>query len=284
LQTLLTQRGYRVATHVCRGEYNQPAADLHAAVMSNLRLQSPQGIICSTADLAADSKDALRELQLYCEGGGFAVTYDAPTSLDIGCDQVLFDREHNTYTATRHLLELGHRQIVFYGGWDTPAPQRLQGYVRALSEFGLSAQSDWILPGHEISAQSPHLAAPNFNEESGARLAEMFLALQPRPTAACITNDAVAVAFITGLLRRGVRVPEEVSVIGQDNLPVGEYSSFVPLTTVSQPAKEITEHVVELMMQRIHGEISGPPRHITLTGDLVLRNSTAPPSSRNSAA
>lgn len=269
LQKLLAERGYRAPIHVCGGGLSVPDAQFQAEAMNNLRLQRPLAIICNTLGLHSE---ALQELRHYIAEGGVAVCYDVP--VDVECDQILFDREHNTHAATRHLLELGHRRIAFHGGWETPNPLRLAGYRRALDEFGVEMQPEWLLRGEHTSGR--HEEQGGYDEENGARLVDLFLGLSSRPTAACITDDAVAAAFVAELGRRRVRVPDDVSVIGQDDLPLAAYLSAVPLSTVSQPVEAIADQVVHMLAERLAGHAPAAGRRKTLYGELIRRQSTAP--------
>lgn len=266
VQQLLAEHGYRAPVHICGGELIEGGETIQREALSDLRSQRPAGIICNTLSL---HPSALQELRHYQEEGGAVVCYDWP--VDLPCDQVVFDREHNCYLSTRHLLQLGHRRIMFHGGWARTDPPRLAGYRRALAEYGLKPEPELIF--HGVAAGVPHQFQGGFIEEMGSAFVDQFLAMKPRPTAACILNDSAAGAFLTGLLRRGIRVPEEVSVVGHDNLPSANYLSLVPLTTVSQPLEAIADHAVRLLRERIEGDYTGPARTVSLTGELIVRAS-----------
>lgn len=265
LQNLLAQRGYRAPIHVCGESLGGDDANFQVEAMSDLCAQSPLGIICNTGLLHCG---VLRELERFRAKGGLVVCYDTP--VEVECDQVLFDRQHNAYQAARHLLELGHRHIAFYGGWEKPNPQRRAGFEQAHREFGVALRPQWLLRGGGRPEDKG-----GFSEETGADLADVFLALLPRPTAICLSDDAVAAAFIAELLRRGVRVPHDISVVGADDLPLATYISAVPLTTVSQPVVRIAQTIVQLLCERAKGESTGAPRQIVLHGELIRRQSTA---------
>jgi LacI family purine nucleotide synthesis repressor len=117
-------------------------------------------------------------------------------------------------------------------------------------------------------------------EHGGAEMAKRFLAMKERPTALTIVNDYVALAFMVEVMRAGVRIPEELSVVGHDNQPIAAYCP-VPLTSMTQPTQKIAQTVVELLMQRLEEDTEDAfdggafaPREQIITGDLVLRNST----------
>lgn len=144
LQNLLVQRGYRAPIHVCRSSLTAEGRDFHVEEMRNLCAQSPRAIICNTSLL---DPRVLRELERFRDQGGLVVCYDLPAAVE--CDQVLFDREHNAYLAARHLLELGHRDIAFYGGWNVANPQRRAGSERAVDEFQVNPRPEWANWKHD---------------------------------------------------------------------------------------------------------------------------------------
>ncbi len=139
---------------------------------------------------------------------------------------------------------------------------RKQGVRRALAEFRLKLRPEWVLRS-------------GMYEEGGARLAENYLALRRRPTALCIVNDVTAAFFVQQLMRRGLRVPDDVSVVGQDDTPAAAHC-FVPLSTVAQPVNEVAEGVCELLKQRLDGSHE-PPQKLVVRGRLVQRESVAAP-------
>lgn len=264
LQRLLSEQGYIAPIYAYGISVDEEVVD-HELLLRNLRRQRPRAIVCSTWGL---HDKTLNELRYFQEEGGTLVCYDAP--IDLACDAVLFDREHNTYLAARHLLELGHRRLGFYGNSRRPLPgkrrypDRFVGFKKALREFGLEVTPEWMFTGDDCEA-------------AGARLAEQYLSLPEQPTGMCIVNDHIAAAFITQMYRHGLRVPEDVSVVGHDNTPVACFGSIVPITTVSQPVETIAENVVRLLSTRMADTAPCAPRTVHVQGELILRESTAPP-------
>jgi DNA-binding LacI/PurR family transcriptional regulator len=105
-------------------------------------------------------------------------------------------------------------------------------------------------------------------------LAEAFLTWPEKPTALCIVNDVSASTFVTVLARSGLKVPDDVSVVGFDDAPAARYA-LVPLTTVSYPLEAIGRHVVEFTQSRLKG-YKGPPRKVVMQSELITRCSSAP--------
>ncbi len=139
---------------------------------------------------------------------------------------------------------------------------RLQGFQRALAEFGLPLHDDWVF-------HNP------IYEKGGAQMARRFLQARKRPTGLCIVNDYVALSFMVEVMRAGVQVPDDVSIIGHDDQPVAPYCP-VPLTSVSQPVDEIVGTVVEMLNERIAGSAVAP-RTVVIQGQLVERQSVSAP-------
>jgi DNA-binding LacI/PurR family transcriptional regulator len=258
IRRLLTQRSFDVSIH-SSSYLHTDKAQMAVREMRLLCHQRPRAIICNTSDL---STDVLEVLSNYLAGGGIVVCYDRV--VDIDCDQIVFDREDNTYRAAKHLLELGHRELgLFEVGSQKLYPVRLQGFTRALAEFALTPREEWFLG----------IGGTEEFEDRGAQMAAHFLSLSQKPTAVCIVNDYAAVGFIAELQRAGLRVPQDVSVVGHDDRPIARYCS-VPLTSVSHPVEEIAQSVVDLLMERLDGGSQTPARTKTIQSELVVREST----------
>ena len=244
------------------------------AVVNKVRRQRPVAIICGSPLVPK----AVDELRLFIQEGGVVVNYGA--KIDLECDQVLFDPLHRAYLATRHLLELGHRELGFcvhgkiqpdwveLAGFARPLEEysvpiwtELAGFARALEEYSVPLQEEWIFGGGNY-------------EEGGARLAEAFLSWPKKPTGMCIVNDFSAATFVMVLSRNGLTVPDDVSVVGFDDARAARYA-LVPLTSMSYPLEPISRQVAEFTQSRLQG-YDGPPRTETMPSELIVRSSTAP--------
>jgi len=137
------------------------------------------------------------------------------------------DNEYGAHMAARHLIELGHQRIAFVTGPDSSsdANERLAGYRRALHEAGLDADPALIVAG-------------DFHEASGLLAIERLFERRVPFTAVFAANDLSAYGVRLGLYRRGIRVPEDMSLIGFDDLPGSAYTA-PPLSTVRQPLYEL---------------------------------------------
>jgi LacI family transcriptional regulator len=193
-----------------------------------------------------------------------------------GFPVVLLDRDHPTLPcitiddveggrlAAELLLELGHRRIAFLGdeeanlfGFDSSAHRRA-GFEAALDAAGVQPPLDWVV-------RRPHC-------RDAARVAAAeLLARKPRPTAVFAASDVQAIGVLEAAQAAGVPVPEELSVIGFDNV---EAAGYTGLTTVAQPLEEIGRLGADLLLRAVSGE-EVPSRRMPL--EIVTRGSTAPP-------
>jgi DNA-binding LacI/PurR family transcriptional regulator len=263
IRRLLMQQGYDVPIHSCNYQHEGDTQNT-VREMRLLCQQRPRAIICNTTDLPAEVYSALEG---YRAQGGVLVCYDRPVSVD--CDQVVFDREDNTYQAVQHLLELGHRDIGFFEvSCVRPTAARVRGMARALAKFGLEPRPEWLYG----------CACYSEFEDDGVKMADYFLDLPHKPTAVCIVNDYAALAFISEVQRAGFRVPDDISVVGHDDRPIARYCN-VPLTSVSHPINTIARCVVDLLLERLNGDCEASFRQHTVRGELVVRQSTCPLSS-----
>lgn len=257
IQERLKSNGYRLPVH-CAGLRNSTDEDNQAEIVAALRRQKPRALVTATGGL---HRKALDELRRYQDEGGILVAYDHAT--DLHCDQTIFDREDNTYRATRHLLELGHRAVgigFHFNLWK--GDSRYLGYQRALGEFGLEPRAEWELEGQQ----------PEDYAAAGVIMAHRFLALRERPSAMAVINDYAAMAFLSELRRAGIECPRDLSVVGHDDHPLSRHN-YVPLSTVTHPTEEIAQTTVDFLLSRLRGEATGEPRRAVLQGELIARQS-----------
>jgi DNA-binding LacI/PurR family transcriptional regulator len=167
-----------------------------------------------------------------------------------------------SYNVTQHLLRLGHRKIAYLTGppaapW---AHERFEGYRRALREAGIEVDDKLVFQaGNTI--------------EEGTKASLQFLNENCRATAIQAVSDQVAIGCAQTLISQGLRIPEDISLVGFGNVLAAEYFR-VPLTTVRQPKFRLGVAAVDAMMCLLRGEKIQPKR---LTAELIERKSTAPP-------
>ncbi|MFC4122849.1 LacI family DNA-binding transcriptional regulator [Nonomuraea zeae] len=166
--------------------------------------------------------------------------------------------------ATRHLLGLGHRRIAVITGPDyaLASRARLDGFRTALDMAGVAAD--------------PELAGRgDFLIEGGLAQARRLLRLPDPPTAIFATNDGQAIGVYHAAHELGVRIPDELSVIGFDDLPSVRWA-IPPLTTIRQPLAEMAAVAATMLVKLANGEPL-PQSRVELATELVIRKSTAPP-------
>ncbi|RME49761.1 MAG: LacI family transcriptional regulator [Caldilineae bacterium] len=171
------------------------------------------------------------------------------------------DRE-GARQATHHLLEKGHRRIGIINGPPTGAVQameeRLGGHQQALQEAGLSFDPALMVYG-------------DYTRPSGQRATEQLLALPDPPTAIFAFNDRMAIGAIWAIWAAGLRVPQDIAVVGFDDIPpAADFSP--PLTTVRQPSKQIGAIATRLLFDVIEGH-SPSENEVVLPAQLIVRES-----------
>jgi len=166
------------------------------------------------------------------------------------------------YDATRYLIDLGHRRIGFIAGLpDLSSPsERLNGYRDALSDAHLPYDAALVAEG-------------DFRQESGRETTRQILAAHP--TAIFATNDLMAVGALAYLRETGIRVPEDISLIGFDDIPQASIT-HPKLTSVRQPLDQMGRVAVTLLLEQIE-HVERPARRITLATQFVIRDSCQPP-------
>jgi DNA-binding LacI/PurR family transcriptional regulator len=186
-----------------------------------------------------------------------------------GVPVVDVDNRQGGYDATRHLLQEGHRQIatvVGPAGWPSAAA-RLEGYRQALREAAL--------------AEDPELVehASDWGLESGQAAAAVLLERGPAFTAVFAQSDLIALGAIRGLREAGLRIPDDVSVVGYDDLPVAAYVEPA-LTTVHQPMGEVGARAAGIVLDQIAGGDAPAAETHLLPTALVVRESVRPRADR----
>ena len=187
-----------------------------------------------------------------------------------GCNlpTVIIDNEKAAFSATKHLLDLGHSRIAHIAG---PASNilttdRVAGYRRALSSSGIEANPSLIYSG-------------DFSIESGISAARALLKdIKNRPTAFFCASDGMAIGVIVAAKELGLRVPHDVSVVGFDDIHLAA-NYDPPLTTVRQPRRRLGEQAISLLLARLDktGTIPEPAENpVIVPTELIIRQSTGP--------
>jgi DNA-binding LacI/PurR family transcriptional regulator len=222
------------------------------------------GIIVATMETKAGD-DALRR----CIKRGVPIVTVGRALSHLPADRVTCDDWRGGYEAVEHLISLGHKRIAFIGSslLNAGRLRRFQGFVDALRESGLSV-------AEELVAGPKTDSGPAYSTyETGYQGMQRLLALTNRPSAAFARNDYTAFGAISAARDQGLSVPDDIAVVGFDNVPLGAYST-PPLTTIEQPTPELGRKAVSMLLERLNGQVSGEGREICFPCRLIVREST----------
>jgi LacI family transcriptional regulator len=191
--------------------------------------------------------------------GDFLAAQEHPANWDY----VGGDNRAGAQAAVEHLISLGHRRIAFIQGPSgTPTgTMRLAGFRRAFELAGLPVDEDLLVPG-------------DYTRNAGKVGMTTLLELERPPTAVFCANDLIALGALEAAQQRGCRIPDDVSVVGFDDIDEAERAS-PPLTTIRQPPRRLGVAAAEALIERLEGRAE--PRRIGLEFSLVVRETTAPP-------
>jgi DNA-binding LacI/PurR family transcriptional regulator len=175
-------------------------------------------------------------------------------------DHVTTDNFNGAYKLTRYLVSKGHAKIAFvYSSIFSTEQLRFEGYKKALEEIGLRVDSS-IVVGH---------AGP-FSDDQFLKYARALLKQRKKMTAVFAAHDRIALAFYTAAKELGLSIPEDLSLVGYDDLNF----HGVPLTTMHQPIYEMGVESMKLISAKVRGS-ADPPKSIVLESHLVERGSVA---------
>jgi DNA-binding LacI/PurR family transcriptional regulator len=223
-----------------------------AAVAALLEYRVDGIILVSPRMRAADIAAAAAEAPLVMVGR---------QARGVNADFVLIDEGHGTELVLSHLVGLGHERVAHVdGGNGAGGPQRRGAYVRGMKRRRL---------GRFIQ-----VIGGDFTEEAGVMAAERLVEQEELPTAIFAANDMIAAGLLGGFDRAGVDIPEQISIVGYDNISIA-HLAHVSLTTVDQPRLEMGRLALELLLDRIDNHRPSVVRLIEPS--LVVRSTTAPP-------
>lgn len=225
--------------------------------LDNLRARATDAVILVLTDLDSELGAELARLDVP------AVAIDPAGVPPLDLPTIGVTNWSGAVAATEHLVELGHRRIAHISGrpglWCTRG--RIDGYRAGLTSAGLEPVPELVVEG-------------DFGYESGYRAGVRLLALAEPPTAVFAANDQMAMGVYEAVRQSGRRVPDDVSVVGFDDLPGSRWCS-PPMTTVRQPLTELGRMATEMALRMVGGEAIDGPR-VELATELVVRDSTAP--------
>jgi len=223
-----------------------------------MRARQVDGFISATARLD-------RQLLAEAAAAGKPLVLVNRSLEDGSAPAVTVDDAFGIRLAVEHVAALGHKRVGHVSGPQnlSTGHRRYLGFVEAMTDAGLEVQSKYVRFSN------------SFTEAEGARVCGELLDAAPELTAIVAANDLLALGCYDMLEERGVRCPEDISIVGFNDMPFVDRLR-PPLTTVRVPQREIGTVAADLMLQRLSDEVDGASQ-ILLEPTLVLRGSTAPP-------
>lgn len=194
------------------------------------------------------------------------VLVDHPTEQDDQCS-VAVDDVHGAELAVRHLIDQGHRDLAFVSGpWSIrQCTDRRAGVRRAMRRAKLG-----------IKEHLREIVVPGLNAGGGAEAGEKLLAEGTLPSAIFCANDLLALGVMRVLLRAGVRVPDDVAIVGYDDIEFAA-ASTVPLSSIRQPVGRLAHLATELLLDECENPTNHVHQQVLLEPELVVRESSAAP-------
>ncbi len=251
IEEVASQRGYLVILASSKGD---PEREM--AIVQQFEDRPVDGVLLVASRVRSISNSLLEEMHIP------KVSVDDQQAPD-EAGSVFVDNTAATHAAIRFLVQLGHRRIGYLGdrnGYESNS-LRHDGYRAALESLGMPYDPSLVVDGDS-------------DAEGGMRAMEQLLAPSERPTAVVCFNDMTALGALAAIHQRHLRVPQDVSVVGFEDLPIAAFTQ-PPLTTVRQPRGPIGQIAADTLFAMVSGGKSDRVR--ALRGELIVRDSTAPP-------
>ena len=251
----LDDAGYTLLISI--SEYDPEHALRH---MRNLVRQGVDGVMLIGESFPDEMFDLAR-----ANGVPYVVTWSQRAESEHPA--VGFDNRLAAYRLARYLLEIGHRDIAMIAGaasHNDRAADRIEGVAAALAEWDAPLRENWLIER-------------NYDVQEGREAARRLMSNQERPTALICGNDVLAMGALFECRDLGVSVPEDVSIVGFDDLPLAAHLS-PPLTTMAVPSELMGRYAAEYLLGRFAG--APVPDRKALEVGLVVRETTAPPGGR----
>ncbi len=232
------------------------------AIVQDMRERHVDGLVICSASFSAEQRRNLLEY-------GIPIVMVNNQAAEDYRYSIYHDDVDGSRQVTRHLIELGHQRIAYLGNSlsGRTTLDRLTSFRQEMDSAGLSIPAEYI---HEVPGSHP---------EDGLAALDHFLNLPQHPTAIFCFNDMLAIGVLNGLHMAGIRVPEDISVVGFDNIVFSAFTN-PPLTTLDQPKRYIGAEAARLILGLLDPLNDGeaPEQEIQkLKGKLLVRQSTSPP-------
>lgn len=226
-----------------------------------------QGLTPHLIDGVILSPLALEPEDMQPDKGTVPIVLLGDRNYDVPYDHVTYDNVATAYAATEHLIKLGRRRVATIGveleSRETQTSLlRLRGYTEALLANGFPIDPALIIRG-----------IPTYNRSVGERTMHQLLALDDRPDAVFCFNDHLALGAMRAIHDAGFRIPEDIAVVGFDDIEDGRFS-IPSLTTISPDKQKIGDLAVDFLLGRIKGTRTCQPERVEVACRLVVREST----------
>lgn len=252
IQEVAAKRGYNVMICQSNESFDTEITNIHTLVASRV-----DGLLMS---LSKETSDYTHLHSLYSKGIPM-VLFDRICE-EIETSKVIVDDHDGAFKATEHLIEMGCRRIAHLSGPENLfiSKNRLRGYLDALHKHNIPVREEFIR--HSSLSKEDVIAHTN-----------ALLDLPNPPDALFVINDPAAIQALLVIKERGIRVPEDVAMVGFTNEPI---SALIDpsLSTVSQPAHEMGRIAANLLLQQINNPAEYKPEKVVLKTELIVRNSS----------
>ncbi|MGI6777835.1 MAG: LacI family DNA-binding transcriptional regulator [Acetivibrionales bacterium] len=257
VEDVAREKGYNVL--LC-DSFRNPK--LESEYLHSMLQKQVKGVIISS--ISQNSRALMRLV----ETGLTIVAFDQDVTFP--CNKITFDYKEGGFLAVEHLIKLGHRKIAFVGApLNRPSRKGVYaGYLKALKKYGITFKEDIIL----LNELEQEIHNEIYEYKNGIEIAKRYMQLKEKPTAIFAINDLTAIGVIQGLKKYGIRVPQDVSVVGFDNIFISEMVE-PPLTTIEQPKYEMGRLAANLLIECLSNK-EKKNLEIRLKPSLVIRKST----------
>ena len=254
IEPVASQRGYGLLLCSSGEDPHKERAELEM-----LRGRQVDGVVARLGPRLRQQRPAAAAVK----HGTTVVMIDRDDHPSVKCHRVLTDDEQVGQLATTHLLDSGRRAIAHVGGPPIAhAKRRERGWREALKARGMKAPEEWVVRG-------------GFMESDGYRAMKRLLTVRPRIDAVFAANDPSAIGAMKAIWEAGLRVPDDIAVVGVGDIALGDLLR-VPLTTVGWSRRDQGRHAAELLLNGLALE-ADPPQRVIIPPRLIVRESSGAP-------
>ncbi|MFQ5750933.1 MAG: GntR family transcriptional regulator [bacterium] len=254
IEKVLSEQGFNILLSTSSNQIDKEERQI-----GHFRKLEVNGLIIATMTHVFHATSIIRKLHKE-QFPYVVISYIADTDIN----HVGSDHEFGAFLATEHLIKLGYDRVGYINGeaGNHLGELRKQGYQRALEQYGKTYNQSFVYRLAHSGGWNDYL--------SGYDIGKKFVNQSQRPDAMFVYNDLSALGFEKALLESGLKIPEDVAIVGFDNIKRGRIAQ-VPLTTIKQPTEKIGELAAQTLIERING--NNPESRIILKPELIIRES-----------